>query len=104
MESTPLPAKTAQRRGPGDGVGGTTNIVRHLWAMSPPAPAGCSRVPSIAQPVQAGEDTMQDVIHRLDKSGLSCLDPRWAGRRPRLLSPDDEDFAVTIPLSFRTQL
>ncbi|MFD0883081.1 transposase [Streptosporangium algeriense] len=28
------------------------------------------------------------------RSPLACLDPRWAGGRPRLLSPDDEAFVV----------
>lgn len=48
----------------------------------------------IAKPVQADEDTVRDVIHRFNEIGLACLDPRWAGGRPRLLSPDDEDFVV----------
>ncbi len=34
------------------------------------------------------------MIHRFNEIGLACLDPRWAGGRPRLLSPDDEDFVV----------
>jgi transposase len=45
----------------------------------------------IAQLVQADEDTVRDVIHRFNQIGP---DPRWAGGRPRLLSPDDEDFVV----------
>ncbi len=43
--------------------------------------------------MQADEDTVRDVIHRFDEIGLACLDPQWAGGRPRLLSPD-EDFVV----------
>jgi transposase len=35
------------------------------------------------------------VIHRFNEIGLACLDPQWAGGRPRLLSPDDEQFVVT---------
>jgi hypothetical protein len=34
------------------------------------------------------------VIHRFDEIGLACLGHRWVGGRPRLLSPDDEDFVV----------
>lgn len=34
------------------------------------------------------------MIHRFNEIGLACLDPQWAGGRPRLLSPDDEDFVV----------
>jgi hypothetical protein len=45
----------------------------------------------IAQLVQADEDTVRDVIHRFNQIGP---DPRWAGGRPCLLSPDDEDFVV----------
>jgi transposase len=51
-------------------------------------------VPVIAHLVQADEDTVWDVIHQLTEIGLACLDPRGAGGRPRLLSPDDEDFVV----------
>jgi hypothetical protein len=47
----------------------------------------------IAQLVQADEDTVRVVIHRFNEIGLAALDPRWAGGRPRLLSPDDEDAA-----------
>lgn len=58
------------------------------------ASAGGNRVPVIAQLVAADEDTVRDVIHQFNKIGLACLDPRWAGGRPRQLSPDDEDFVV----------
>jgi transposase len=57
------------------------------------ASAGGNRVPVIAQLVEADEDTVRDVIHRFNEIGLACLDPRWAGGRPRLLTPDD-DFVV----------
>src|SRR4051812_38628517 len=59
------------------------------------ASAGGNRVPVIAQLVQADEDTVRDVIHHFNEIGLACLDPRWAGGRPRLLSPDDEEFVAT---------
>jgi transposase len=51
-------------------------------------------VPVIAQLVQADEATVRDVIHRFNEIGLACLDPQWAGGRPRLLKPDDEDFVI----------
>jgi transposase len=51
-------------------------------------------VPVIAQLVQADEDTVRDVIHRFNEIGLACLDPRWAGGRPRLLSNDEKDFVI----------
>ncbi|GAA0699867.1 hypothetical protein GCM10010193_63240 [Kitasatospora atroaurantiaca] len=73
---------------------GSTNTVRYRRAMMLLASAGGNRVPVIAQLVQADEDTVRDVIHRFNEIGLACLDPRWAGGRPRQLSPDDEDFVV----------
>jgi transposase len=73
---------------------GSTNTVRYRRAMMLLASAGGNRVPVIAQLVQADEDTVRDVIHRFNQIGPACLDPRWAGGRPRLLSPDDEDFVV----------
>jgi transposase len=73
---------------------GTTSSVRFRRAMMLLASAGGNRVPVIAKLVQADEDTVRDVIHRFNETGLAALDPRWAGGRPRLLSPDDEDFVV----------
>jgi transposase len=73
---------------------GSTSSVRYRRAMVLLASAGGNRVPVIAQLVQAGEDTVRDVIHRFNEIGLACLDPQWAGGRPRRLSPDDEDFVV----------
>lgn len=58
----------------------------------------------IAQLVQADEDTVRDVIHRFNEIGLACLDPRWAGGRPRLLSRDDEDFVVQTATIRTTKL
>jgi hypothetical protein len=40
------------------------------------ASAGGSRVPVIAQLVQADEDPVRDVIHRFNEIGLARLDPR----------------------------
>jgi len=74
--------------------GGSTSSVRYRRAMTLLASAGGNRVPVIAQLVQADEDTVQDVINRFNEIGLACLDPQWAGGRPRLLSSDDEDFVV----------
>jgi transposase len=54
-------------------------------------------------PVQADEDTVRDVIHRFNKIGLVC-NPQWAGGRPRLLSPDDEDFVVQTATTRPTQV
>nr|WP_235433311.1 IS630 family transposase [Protofrankia coriariae] len=73
---------------------GTTSTVRYRRAMMLLASAGGNSVPVIARLVAADEDTVRDVIHRFNETGLACLDPRWAGGRPRLLRPDDEDFVV----------
>jgi transposase len=51
-------------------------------------------VPAIARLVAAHEDTVRDVIHAFNERGLAALDPRWAGGRPRLISPDDVEFIV----------
>jgi transposase len=73
---------------------GSTSTVRYRRAMIILASASGNRVSVIAQLVQADEDTVRDVIHRFNEIGLACLDPQWAGGRPRLLSPDQEDFVV----------
>ncbi len=73
---------------------GSTSSVRFRRAMMLLVSVGGNRVPVIAQLVQADQDFVRDVTHRFNEIGLACLDPRWAGDRPRLLSPDDEDFVV----------
>ncbi|MGW8329921.1 IS630 family transposase [Streptomyces sp. NPDC055897] len=72
---------------------GSTSTVRFRRAMMLLASAGGNSVPVIARLVQADEDTVRDVIHRFnDRAGLPG--PQWARGRPRLLSPDDEDFVI----------
>ncbi|MFG2478261.1 IS630 family transposase [Streptomyces fagopyri] len=83
---------------------GSTSSVRFRRAMMLLASAGGNRVPVIAQLVQADEDTVRDVIHRFNEIGLACLDPRWAGGRPRLLSTNDEDFVVQTATTRPTKL
>jgi hypothetical protein len=73
---------------------GSTSSVRYRRAMMILASTGGNRVPVIAELVQADEDTVREVIHRFNEIGLACLDPQWAGGRPRLFSPDDEDFVI----------
>ena len=58
------------------------------------ASASGTAVVAIARPVAADEDTVRDVVHAFNEKALAALDSRWAGGRPRLLSPDDEDFVV----------
>ncbi|WP_308191843.1 IS630 family transposase [Kitasatospora humi] len=83
---------------------GSTSTVRYRRAMMLLASAGGNRVPVIAQLVQADEDTVRDVIHRFNEIGLACLNPQWAGGRPRLLSPDDEDFVIKTAITRPTKL
>ena len=73
---------------------GCTSSVRYRRALMLLASAGGNRVPVIAQLVATDEDTVRDVVHRFNKIGLVCLDPRRAGGRPRLLNADDEAFVV----------
>jgi transposase len=35
------------------------------------------------------------VIHAFNESGLACLDPKWAGGRPRQITDDDIAFIIT---------
>ncbi len=83
---------------------GSTSTVRYRRAMMILAFAGGNRVPVIAQLVQADEDTVRDVIHRFNGIGLACLDPQWAGGRPRLLNPEDENFVVQTATTRPTKL
>lgn len=83
---------------------GSTSTVRFRRAMMVLASAGGNPVPVIANLVQADEDTVRDVIHRFNEIGLACLDPRWAGGRPRLLTDDDEEFVVQTATTRPTKL
>jgi transposase len=71
---------------------GTGSAVRLRRAMVVLASAGGNRAPVIARLVQADEDSVREVIHRFNESGMASLDPRWAGGRPRRISIDDEAF------------
>ncbi|MGW0939775.1 IS630 family transposase [Streptomyces sp. NPDC002666] len=82
----------------------STSTVRFRRAMMVLASAGGNTVPVIANLVQADEDTVRDVIHRFNEIGLACLDPRWAGGRPRLLTDDDEEFVVQTATTRPTKL
>ncbi|MEV5768165.1 IS630 family transposase [Micromonospora sp. NPDC052213] len=73
---------------------GTGSPIRLRRAMVVLASAGGNTVPAIARLVQADEDTVRQVIHRFNEMGMASLDPRWAGGRPRQISPDEEQFIV----------
>jgi transposase len=74
---------------------GTGSAIRLRRAIVVLASAGGNSVPVIARLVSADEDSVRQVIHRFNEMGLGCLDPRWAGGRPRRISEDDEAFIVT---------
>lgn len=49
----------------------------------------------------ADEDTVREVIHRFNEIGLACLDPQWAGGRPRLLGKLAAFLATTAGRAIR---
>ena len=79
------------RRGEGKGQ---ASVVRYRRAMVILASAGGNTVPVIARLVQTSEDRVREVIHNFNRLGMVCLDPKWAGGRPRRITPDDEAFVV----------
>ncbi len=53
---------------------GSTTSVRYRRAVVLLASAGGNRVSVIARLVVADEDTVRDLIHRVNEIGLACLD------------------------------
>ena len=87
-----------------EGPRGSSSSVRFRRPMMLLASARGSTVPVIARAVQADEDTVRVLIHKFNEIGLACLNPRWAGGRPRLLDRDDEDFVVQTATTRPTAL
>jgi transposase len=79
------------RRGEGKGK---TSVVRYRRALVILASAGGNTVPVIARLVQTSPDRVREVIHNFNRMGMTCLDPKWAGGRPRRISPEDEQHIV----------
>jgi transposase len=79
------------RRGEGKGK---ASVVRYRRALVILASAGGNTVPVIARLVQTSEDRVREVIHNFNRMGMACLDPKWAGGRPRLISDDDVAFII----------
>jgi transposase len=73
---------------------GTHDSIRVRRALIIMVSASGTTVAAIAQLVQADPVTVREVIHAVNQWGLDALDPRWAGGRPRRISPDDERFIV----------
>ena len=55
---------------------GSTNTVRYRRAMMILASSSGNTVPAIARLVAADQDTVRDVIHRFNRIGLDCPDPK----------------------------
>ncbi|TDB99663.1 helix-turn-helix domain-containing protein, partial [Actinomadura bangladeshensis] len=73
---------------------GKHESIRVRRAMIIQASSAGTPAPAIARLVAAHEDTVRDVIHDFNQRGLACLDPDWAGGRPRLISDDDIAFII----------
>ena len=73
---------------------GKHESIRVRRALIIMASSSGTQVPAIARLVAADEDTVRDVIHDFNQRGLACLDPNWAGGRPRRITDDDIAFIV----------
>src|SRR6266496_906324 len=73
---------------------GKHESIRVRRALIVMASASGTTVPAIARLVAADEDTVRDVIHAFNDVGLACLDPHWAGGRPRRIT--DADLTVIV--------
>ena len=75
------------RRGEGKGK---ASVVRYRRGLVVLASVGGNT----ARLVQTSEDRVREVIHNFNKMGMACLDPKWAGGRPRRITTDDEAYIV----------
>lgn len=75
---------------------GRHETVKVRRAMMILASASGNTPNAIAALTAAHPDTVRDVIHAFNNTGLTCLDPHWAGGRPRRITADDEDYIVTV--------
>ncbi|WP_369394572.1 transposase [Streptomyces sp. CG1] len=75
------------------GRNGTIKVRRVVIIM---ASASGNTNEAIAALVAADPDPVRDVIHAFNERGLDCLDPKWAGGRPRRITADDEAYIVGI--------
>lgn len=79
------------RRGEGQGK---ASVVRYRRALVVLASAGGNTVPVIARLVQTSPDRVREVIHKFNKMGMACLDPKWAGGRPRRITTEERQLIV----------
>jgi transposase len=73
---------------------GRHDTVRYRRALIILASAGGNRAPAISTLVGAHPDTVRDVIHAFNTTGLPAIEPRWAGGRPRLSSHDEQAYII----------
>ena len=78
---------------------GRHDTVRYRRALIIMASASGTPVPAIARLIAGHEDTVRDVIHAFNSIGLAALDPRWAGGRPRLSSPDEQRYLIATAMT-----
>jgi transposase len=78
---------------------GRHDTVRYRRALIIMASASGTPVPAIARLIAGHEDTVRDVIHAFNSIGLGALDPRWAGGRPRLSSPDEQRYLIATAMT-----
>jgi transposase len=74
----------------------TTIKVRRAVIIMASASASGHTNEAIAALVAAVPDTVRDVIHAFNERGLDCLNPKWAGGRPRRITADDEAYIVDV--------
>lgn len=70
------------------------SIVKWRRALVVLASAGGNDVATIARLVQTSPDRVREVIHAFNERGMDCLDPRWAGGRPRQITTTDRELIV----------
>ena len=58
--------------------------------------AGGNSVRVLANLVHTSPDRVREVIHAFNERGLDCLDPNWAGGRPRRISDEDRALIVKV--------
>src|SRR5919197_5901731 len=75
------------------GKHGTIKVRRAMMIL---ASASGNTNEAIAALVAADPDTVRDVLHAFNERGLDCLDPHWAGGRPRRITAQDEAYIVEV--------
>jgi transposase len=72
---------------------GTIKVRRAMMIL---ASASGNTNETIAALVAADPDTVRDVIHAFNDRGLEALEPKWAGGRPRRITPGDEAYILKV--------